>query len=41
MGKSVGITLPVYPMRGSLYTAPIKVKLSVNMVKLLCEANKV
>ena len=34
VGKSLGITLPVYPMRGSLFTAPIKVRAIKDMIKL-------
>ena len=41
MGKSVGITLPVYPMRGSLYTAPIKVKLGKQSLMSLSLHNHV
>ena len=33
IGKSLGITLPVYPMRGSLFTAPIKVRRSFSSDK--------
>ena len=40
MGKSVGITLPVYPMRGSLYTAPIKVKLGQQSLMSLHHVRK-